>query len=264
MMHFTEDQLINLLEMTAWRMQPPQLFSMFHISASVITAAVAAWLASILSKHFRTGYLVCAGWILIVLEIYKQLFIFFVTGNGNYDWWYFPFQLCSVPMYMCIILPLLRGSAKRAILAFMADYTLISAAAALIYPEDFLRSYVTLTAHGFIWHGILLFISLLIIMSGACEGSYRDFLSATIVFSVLSLIAAGINAACEPVMQAGNTAHSYAAMFYLNPYHISPQIIVGRVQHLAGIPAGLILYSAAIVMAAGIVELSRHSKKTSF
>lgn len=264
MMHFTEDQLINLLEMTAWRMQPPQLFSMFHILASVITAAAAVWLASILSKHFRTGYLVCAGWILIVLEIYKQLFLFFVDGNGCYDWWYFPFQLCSVPMYMCIILPLLRGAAKRAVLTFMTDYTLISAAAALIYPEDFLRSYVTLTAHGFIWHGILLFVSLLIIKSGISAGSRRDFVNATLLFMILSAIAVAVNAACEPLMQAGNTAHSYAAMFYLNPYHLSPQIIVGRVQQLAGIPAGLILYSTVIVMAAGIVELSRHSKKTSF
>ena len=43
--------------------------------------------------------------------------------------------------------------------------------------------------------------------------------------------------------------HSYAAMFYLNPYHISPQPLVGSVQNVLGIPAGLILYALVTALA---------------
>ena len=143
-------------------------------------------------------------------------------------------------------------------LIFMADYTLLGAAAALIYPEDFLRSYTALTIHGFVWHGILLFISLTIILSDAGDSSEGDFISSTVIFCILSLAALAINIAAEPLMQASHTEHSYAAMFYLNPYHLSPQPLVSAVQQQLGIPAGLILYSLCIIAAAAIVEIIRN------
>lgn len=254
-----ESLLKTILETTAWRMEAPALFSWFHVIASSITIVAAVFFAVRSSRVFRTGCLTIAGWLLIILEIYKQLFLFYVAGTGSYDWWFFPFQLCSVPMYLCILLPLMKGKLRDASLTFMADYTFISAIAALIYPEDFLRSYITLTAHGFIWHGILLFISMTIILSGVSRPSSRGFLSATILFLALSAVAIGINVAAEPVMQLGETAHSYAAMFYLNPYHLSPQLIVGTLQQSIGIPAGLVLYTASIAFVSGIIDYFKHT-----
>ena len=48
-------------------------------------------------------------------------------------------------------------------------------------------------------------------------------------------------------------AHDWAAMFYLNPFHISPQPVVSTVQEAAGIPAGLLLYALAIAAVSSVV-----------
>jgi hypothetical protein len=199
------------------------------------------------------------------MEVYKQLFIWHVVNNGVYDWWYFPFQLCSVPMYMCILLPVLDRwpVLRETVLTFMTGYTFVSAAAALIYPQDFLRSYVTLTAHGFIWHGILLFISLTLILSGMPDLSRSGILRSVILFLLLCVCAVCINIYAEPLMRSasasGALSSGYAAMFYLNPYHISPQPVIDTIQESAGIPAGLALYIAAVTAAAVAADLGAES-----
>jgi len=255
--------LYDILSMTAWRMETPELFGGLHIlmmCAMVISAAVAAALttgrsrSSDSSDSMLTRVLAASGWILLALELYKQLFLFYIVNDGAYDWWYFPFQLCSVPIYLCISLPFIHGRLRGAVMTFLAGYTLVSALAALIYPQDFLRPYITLTMHGFIWHGILIYISLTVILSGAAyTRSGAAVMDAAILFVALSIIAVLINTAAEPAMQAAYAArripHDHAAMFYMNPYHLSPQPLVSSVQMAAGIPPGLMLYGLVIIAA---------------
>ena len=263
MLFVMKETVINILNMTAWRMEAPQLFGGFHIVAALITAAAAVCMASLLSKRVRGAdkpfeklvrILMITGWMLVVLEVWKQLFLYYVVNNEAYDWWFFPFQLCSVPMYLCILLPVMVPATQRIFLTFMGGYTFISAAATLIYPEDILRSYTALTLHGFVWHGLLLFISLLILLTGRADPSARGLMKAAMLFAIMCVFAVMINVVAEPVMQnASGLVHSYAAMFYLNPYHISPQPVVSAVQKTAGIPAGLLLYSLAIFAVSSLV-----------
>jgi uncharacterized membrane protein YwaF len=250
-------------------MDPPPVFGTFHIAAvlaAVIVAIAGALCAKRLSSSGRVRFLAVCGWVLAVMEIYKQLFLYCVVNGGTYDWWYFPFQLCSVPVYLCILLPFLcrgadgvRSSAAGPVFTFLAVYTFTGAAAALIIPEDYLRSYVTLTLHGFIWHGILLMISLTILLSRMADLSRRGFARATVLFLVMCAAAVCINIAVEPLMAAsyaeGLISHSYAAMFYLNPYHLSPQPLVDIIQKSAGIPLGLALYVISIIAVSGLLCL---------
>ena len=276
MIFVMENSIISeILNTTAWMMDAPPLFGGFHIAAS-LSAVFAALAAAALfarrvnadsdKKRALVRVLSFTGWVLVFLEIYKQLFLYFIVNNGAYDWWFFPFQLCSVPMYLCILLPLTGGRLRDAFLTFMGGYTFISAVATLVYPEDLLRSYTSLTIHGFVWHGILLFISLLILMTGAFDASPGGLLRTALLFALLSAVAVCINAAVEPLMQSILAAHSeveheWAAMFYMNPYHISPQPIVNSVQKTAGIPAGLVLYALVIsVVSSCICRLAAHRR----
>ena len=245
--------------MTAWRMDAPELFGRFHIIASLAAAFISVLLAVAVSAKRDTNtarVLAVTGWVLVILEIWKQLFLFHIVNNGVYDWWYFPFQLCSVPMYLCVLLPLAGIRTHRTCLTFLGGYTFISAVATLIYPEDILRSYTALTVHGFVWHGLLLFISLVVLLTGSADTSARGLLCALGLFAMLCCIAVGINMFAEPIMQTTpGLPHSWTAMFYLNPYHISPQPVVSSIQKTAGIPAGLLLYSIAVAAAGSIAAL---------
>lgn len=260
-------------------MDAPEIFGGFHIVALIITAAAAIIAAKLFARRItrsETAFpglirtLACTGWILVILEMYKQLFLYCIVNDGAYDWWYFPFQLCSVPMYLCILLPFMKAQPRNTCLTFIGGYTFISAAAALIFPEDFLRPYLSLTIHGFVWHGLLLFISMLILFTGVVDRSARGLIRAAGLFAVFCIIAVAVNTAVEPLMHSIRAAHSavahnWAAMFYLNPYHISPQPIVGSVQNALGIPAGLVLYALCIIAAGSIVVLTgkRQNKKRS-
>ena len=235
------------------------MFGLFHIIALIsccLAAYVSARLLRTPNKKRLMRILFTAGLILAALEAVKQLYIYIAINHGTYDWWYFPFQLCSVPIYLCILLPITRGRLRAAFLSFMATYTFISAAAALIFPEDFLRAGAPLVFHGFLWHGILLFISLIIIFSKAADMTATGFKRATLLFLALCIAALCINIATEPLMASSSgIEHTYACMFYLNPYHISPQPIVSTIQKSTGIAFGLVLYVLSIIAAAGAFRL---------
>ena len=71
-----ENKVIDVLNMTAWRMDPPQLFGGFHIIASLLAAALAILAAVLFTRRAGSEkdvrrILVSAGWILVVLEVYK-------------------------------------------------------------------------------------------------------------------------------------------------------------------------------------------------
>lgn len=203
--------------------------------------------------HILSG----CGWLLLITEIWKQLFICYIMNSGVYDFWFLPFQLCSVPMYLCILLPNVSAGLRRTFLSFMASYTFISAICTFIYPADLLRPYLLLTLHGFIWHGILMFISLLVIFSGLADLSLAGFGRATILFLLLSTAAIILNIIAEPFAASAHAlgaAHSYPNMFYMNPYHISTQPLIGSVQNILGIPAGISVYIAAIIILSGILR----------
>lgn len=265
--------IIQFLESTAWEMESPKVGSAFHIMAMVIVTVVACAAAVFVARIGNNGQitkdnsgdavririLFVLGVLLLISEIYKQLFYYFIINNGAYDWWQFPFQLCSVPMYLCILLPFCGEKLQKVILTFMCGYTFVGAVAALIWPESILRPYVTLTLHGQIWHGILLFISIMIGLSGMADLTIKGFLRSTVLFLFLCAVAIVINMIAEPISIANpvydeNGILSYPSMFYLSPYHPSYQPIIYDIDKAAGRPAAMAIYTLLIITAAGIVD----------
>ena len=72
-------------------------------------------------RHRKTDifFLIC-GLFMLSGEIWKQLTLTFILGGGQYNWWYFPFQLCSIPMYILLIYPRIRRHILLIILGISA------------------------------------------------------------------------------------------------------------------------------------------------
>ena len=71
------EKLDKILEATAWKMTPPPAYGSFHLSFTFIGIAVCIFLAYKLRNLSERGHktvLGCVGTILILTEIYKQLF----------------------------------------------------------------------------------------------------------------------------------------------------------------------------------------------
>lgn len=167
-------------------------------------------------------------------EIYKQLFLYYIINDRCYDWWFFPFQLCSLPMYLCLMLPLLKkGRGKTALFTFMQDYNLLGGIAALIVSDGFRHIHWTLTLHGYVWHMLLVLIGIFIWLTGRSDLTARGFHDTAPVFFLSCSAAAVIN-----VLAPG---HGQADMFYISPYHPSSQPVFHTIAlHLGILPANLL------------------------
>lgn len=241
--------LTRLLEWTAWTMTPPKPYSFFHIALSLTGIAFAVCLAACLNRRGGSisRRLFFAGLILAVSELYKQLFLTLAAHPGVYDWWYFPFQLCSVPMYLCLLLPFLPESKRGALYAFLQDFSLLGGFLALAEPSGLMHPYVTLTLHGFFWHFGLIFIGCSVFLSGKTERGAAGFLPGLPVFLACCLAALLINWAAGP--------DTNIAMFYISPYRPSQQVVFHQIALRAGIFWGNVLYVAAAAAGALLIHL---------
>ena len=83
----------KLLEITAIKMVPPKPYGMFHITFFVLSIVLSCILANKLkdvSDRKNKKILFFTGLFLLVIEVYKELFYYFVVNNGSYDFSIFP------------------------------------------------------------------------------------------------------------------------------------------------------------------------------
>ena len=235
---------------TAWPMTPPTAYGSFHLLFLLAGLGGAAALAYALRKCSEVccrRILLGVGLFLISCEAYKLIFYYYVIGHGSFQWWVFPFQLCSIPMYLCLAANLTRNeSARSAIYTFLCTYNLLGGFLALLEPSGLSHEYWTLTLHGFVWHTLLVFIGALLIVSGNGPKSFRDFKRATVLFLILCGIAFCINLAFFRV------SVGKINMFFVGPAN-NTIIVFKDIAARFGWYAATALYIPCVCLGAGLV-----------
>lgn len=202
---------------------------------------------SSLSERQSDRVLFFCGVFLAVCEIYKQIFLYVAIYHEHYNWWFFPFQLCSLPMYLCLIFPFLKNRPlKTSIATFMQDFNLLGGIAALAVPEGFRGIHWTLTLHGYVWHILLILIGIWIFLNGKSDLSRRGFLRTLPIFALSCLIATLIN-----IFAPG---HGEADMFYISPYYPTTQIVFHDLALKFGIEPANLLYLLTICIGSGVIH----------
>ena len=253
------EQFINA---TAWPMTEPASYGPFHLIFAFVGLAAAALLARRLRRLSDKGnriLLLTCGIFLLLSEIYKQLFYYYFIGQRSYQWWIFPFQLCSVPMYLCIIAPLLKpGKVQQGMYNFMMIYNLLGGFMAFVEPSGITHAYWTLTLHAFIWHLILVFIGLYLAFSDRAGKTMKDYRAASVTFLCLSGLAFCIN------LIFWKAAEGDINMFFVGP-RISPLIVFEWIAETFGWYVSTALYLPVVCLGAFLFFLPCHlhaKKKT--
>ena len=195
------------------------------------------------------------GYLLIGMEIYKQLFYYYIIGNRSYDVWIFPFQLCSMPMYLCIAYNFVGKKGKGLILDFFMSYSLLGGAGAFLDTSGMISSHLSLTLHGILWHIILIFLG---IYSGLRlkQRKMGKFIYVTILFLGLAMIAQIIN---WSLYSYGNIN-----MFYISLWEPMTQIVFKDIAREYGQVCSVTLYIVAIIIGAWFVwETWKKKQKSS-
>lgn len=255
--------LADLMHITAWSMERPAAYGAFHLTFTFVGLLLSFFLAWRLRKLGDKGnriFLMGCGIFLLITEIYKQLFYYYHIGGGTYQWWIFPFQLCSVPMYLCIIAPLLKpGKVQQGMYNFMMTFNLLGGLMAFIEPSGIVHEYWTLTLHAFIWHMLLVFIGLYLGFSKRGGKTMADYRLAIMTFGVLCIVAFTLNVSLAEV--SGGSVNN----FYIGPA-ISPLAVFKDVATNFGWYINTLLYIPAVSLGAFILFLPfhlHHKKKTS-
>lgn len=198
--------------------------------------------------HTKTDMLFFfTGLLLLISELWKQYTLTFVLGHGHYNWWYFPFQLCSIPMYLCLSLPFLSIEGTRIVKVFLMDYTLLSGIFTFFDTSGLLYPLVALTVHSYLWHIALILLGLLSGLTADFHFTWKRWRHATYIFAIGCLIAEILNVC----------VHSFAEinMFYINPYYPVTQAVFRDVAQTFGRSFSLVFYVLCIILGSALFHL---------
>ena len=240
-------------------METPVSFGWFHLLWLAITFLALIPLCRFPKKpsedHVRRVVLVTAI-IVTVLEIYKQINYSFSYENGivfDYQWYAFPFQFCSTPMYIGLLAGLTKkGKVHESLCAYLATYAMFAGLAVMIYPNDVFIPTIGINIQTMICHGSMITIGIYLFASGYVKLEHKTILKAMPVFAVTVSIAAVMN---EIAYWVGLLETETFNMFFISP-HCDPSLLVySEVQKAVPFPFCLIIYILGFTAAAYVVLL---------
>lgn len=188
-----------------------------------------------------------AGIGMCLSEIWKQWYLTVIINGGIYDFWYFPFQLCSLPMYFLVVLPWIKNTKiKQAFMTFLMDFNLLGGIFAFADTSGMHYSSPWLTAHSFIWHLLLITIGIAAGILGDCGLSWKAFFHSVLIYATCCLTATVLN------LSFNHFGH--IDMFYINPDFPMDQVVFQNLSGLLGNGSAILIYILATISGACLIH----------
>ena len=195
-------------------------------------------------NRFRSFFL--CGICLFLSEIFKQLLLTFVVNGGSYYWWYLPFQLCSIPMYLMLLLPFAPLKIQKSFLLFLSTFGLLGGIAAFADTSGLHYPLALLTVHSYLWHFVLiaagLYAGFTLLKQEAFCLRAPSFGIAALIYLLCCTIAECINLTFD--------SFGTINMFYINPDYSMQQIVFRTVADTAGNLTAILLYILSTICGA--------------
>ena len=249
----------RMLEIMDYGMNTPTLFGWFHLVSLGVTALVTFLLCF---RHKNDGpariraVVLWTSLIVIILEVYKQINYSFSYANGitfDYQWYAFPFQFCSTPMYVGLLAGLLpEGRVQNALYSYLATFAMFAGAAVMVYPGDVFVGTIGINIQTMICHGSMICIGVYLMYTGAVKLEHKTIFSAAAVFSCAVTLAVILN---EIAYGVGLLETETFNMFFVSR-HCEPSLpVYSIVQGIIAYPWSLTLYILGFSAAAYFILL---------
>lgn len=220
-MNFIEKIIFGI---DSWKMTTPGNFGLFHILSVLlcagVTVAICIFFKNAKDKTMRRIALI--SWIIMVsLEIMKQL-IYSYDGNAlewDYQWYAFPYQLCSTPMYVLPFIAFMKDCKVRdAAMAYMSTFSFFGGFAVFMYPNDVFISTAVINFQTMIHHGLQIVLGIYFFIYNRKKLSFKYFLGAILFFVALAVLAIILNEIVHASLVARGNDETFN-MFYFSPHH---------------------------------------------
>ena len=241
-------------------MNEPEAFGWFHLMwlFFVLVAIIFLYKKKKKNSEKQLKLVLCVyGITALSLEILKQLIWSFnydsVTNivTWDYQWYAFPFQLCTTPIFISLIcLFLKKGKVRDSLLSYMAFVTILGSISTIIIPDSCLVSDILVNIHTMWLHLGSFVVSVYLIMNGVVKLNKKNFFRAIYVFLVFVFIAFLMNII---VYNSGILNGETFDMFYISPYFISSLPVFDVIQESVCYVLFLLIYIVALSLGAGII-----------
>lgn len=248
----------NVLKFLDTEMTEPASYGPFHLFFFALSIVVGVLLCLIVKNHKKHAprIVFTAAVIVAVLEVYKMINFGFSYEDGisySFPWGSFPFQFCSTPMYVGLLVGLFRkGRIHNALCAYLATYAVFAGLCVMIYPNDVFIETIGINIQTMICHGSMIVLGVYLFYSGHVKANLGTLLKAIPVFAVCVGLAAVMN---EIAYISGLLERETFNMFFISP-HCDPSLpVYSTVQKLLPFPWCLLVYILAFTAASGIILL---------
>lgn len=183
-------------------------------------------------------------------EIWKQWYLTFEINHSVYEWWYFPFQLCSIAMYVMLVLPWAKKERVRlGLLSFLMSYSMLGGIAVFADTSGLQYPVFVLTAHSYLWHILLIVIGVVAGIEYISENKtqafrFRAFGDSTLLYLFCCIAAVAINLIFD--------SYGSINMFYINPDYGMQQVVFSSIAHFLGNVPAISLYILATIAGSAI------------
>ena len=229
------------------RCEVPKSFGGWHIFAIVMIAALTAFLIIKFRKSSSTAVrnILLISWIVMLsFEIYKQLAFSMHSTDGitaiwEYQWYSFPFQFCSTPLYVLPFAAFLPdGKLKQAVMSFLSTFSLFAGLAVVIYPNDVFTSMLGVNIQTMVHHGLQVALGIFISVYYARKHTFKNFAGGIAVFAVFCSVAIALNYAVHDILKVEEGFN----MFYFSPYYDCTLPILSNIYKVVPYFAFLLVY----------------------
>ena len=222
-------------------------------------------LISVFFSNKSDVFFFACGILMLCSEVWKQFTLTFVIGGGRYNCWYFPFQLCSIPMYILLAYPWLRRSnTRRTLLTFLMCYCLLGGVAVFADTSGLHYPLRALTIHSYLWHILLIILGVTAgitylrllrankkkaLFSRSLKTAFplRPFLYSSLLYLACCLIAELLNLSLD--------RFGTINMFYINPDYQMQQVVFRDLLPILGNTGVILFYIASTILGAFILFL---------
>ncbi|MBP3387785.1 MAG: YwaF family protein [Clostridia bacterium] len=251
----------TIIELFDKKMPEPQMFGWFHLLwiALMIIAAVVLCRTHKNGDDKRVRRVVFVTAVLVtVFEIYKQIcFSFTVVDDEivfDYLWYAFPFQFCSMPLYVGLLTGVFRkGKVHNALMAFLATYSIFGGLTVMAYPPQVFIGEIGINIQTMFCHASMIVVGIYLLYTNYVKVEHKTILKAFPVFVVSIALAMLMN---EIAKWTGLLEREEFNMFYISPHCEGTLPVYSILQGILPYPVCLVIYFVCFTLIAYLILLA--------
>ena len=252
-----------LLFLNSLTMPVPQAWGWFHVLCVMLSAGSVGLFIVARRKGIQIApdrVFAWYGFSALLLELTKQLMWSVHETDGTviwaYSWYSAPFQFCTMPLYLSLVLCFVKNKRVRDFLySFLAFYSVISMTLVMLFPGNVFTEYTVINIHTMVLHGGGFVVALFVLINRLTDFSLKSVLRGAAVFLCL----AGTALAMDVLVERSGINHGAEFnMFYISPYYPCRLPVLSRIQELVPYPLFLLTYILSVcfgsILVLGIVK----------